>query len=209
MSITILTDVIVPESFFVAGVSGQQVRRNERARTGSGRQRINIAQEHTIRTYNFTNAPLTVADWQRFEGLFEITDAGGYGCLMKDPKDQSATDWAVTAISGTTYQAVKRYTWTGSAQTRDRSIRHLHAASFVLKLDGGVQATPAFYTFNEDTGVITVPSTPSATRLTWSGIFYVPVHFQTDTLDWSLLVAGPAESRRTSGQSIVLEEVME
>lgn len=209
MSITILTDVIVPERFFVAGVTGKQMRRNQRARVDSGRMRINIAQEDTMRTFNFTNAPLTVSDWQEFEGLYEVTDAGAYGCLCKDPKDQKATDWPVTLISGSTYQAIKRYTYSGSAQTRERSIRHLHVDTFVLKIAGVVTSSPADYTLNENTGVITIPSNPTASTVTWSGIFYVPVHFERDDIEWDLVVAGPPDARRISGQSIVLVEVHE
>jgi uncharacterized protein (TIGR02217 family) len=209
MSITILSDVIVPERFFVAGVTGRNVRRNERARVDSARMRINIAQEDTLRSFNFTNAPLTVDDWAEFEGLYEVTHAGAYGCLILDPKDQKATDWPVTLITGTTYQAIKRYTFTGSAQTHDRSIRRLHVASFVLKINGVVQSTPANYTFDEDTGVITIPSTPAASSVSWSGTFYVPVHFERDDIEWELVVAGPADGRRIAGQSIVLVEVHE
>ncbi len=209
MSITILTDVIVPERFFVAGVTGRNVRRNERARVDSGRMRINIAQEDTLRTFNFTNAPLTVADWAEFEGLYEVTDAGAYGCLLLDPRDQKATDWPVALISGTNYQIIKRYTFTGSAQTRERAIRHVRASTFTLKLDGVVQSTPSFYTGNENTGIVSIPSSPAASRLTWSGTFYVPVHFERDDIEWELVIAGPADARRISGQSIVLQEIHE
>lgn len=209
MSITILSDVIVPERFFVAGVTGRRIRRNERARVDSARMRINIAQEDTLRTFNFTNAPLTVEDWMEFEGLYEVTDAGAYGCLCLDPTDQKATDWPVTLISGTNYQAIKRYTWTGSAQTRERAIRRLRVSTFVLKINGVVQTLTADYTFNEQTGVISIPSAPAASTVTWSGVFYVPVHFERDDIEWELVVAGPADARRISGQSIVLTEVHE
>jgi len=204
-----MSDVIVPERFFVAGVRGKQQRKNERAESGSGRKRINIAHEVTVRTFDFTNAPLTVDDWAEFEGLHEITEGGAYGCLLRDPKDHVAEDWPVTLISGTTYQAVKRYTFTGSSTTKDRTIRRLHAASFVLKFNGVVQTLNSYYTFNANTGVITIASAPAASAITWSGVFYTPVHFQSDDIDWELIIAGPAANRYTAGQSIVLEEVME
>lgn len=51
---------------------------------------------------------------------------------------------------------------------------------------------------------------PQATEaLTWSGSFYVPVHFAGDDIDWSLAAGGPAESRLIVGNSITLQEVRE
>lgn len=48
-----------------------------------------------------------------------------------------------------------------------------------------------------------------ADALTWSGRFYVPVHFANDALDWELLRGGPADGRLISGPSVVLREVLE
>lgn len=45
--------------------------------------------------------------------------------------------------------------------------------------------------------------------LTWSGRFYVPVHFMADEIDWDLVVAGTAEARFVAGPSVVLMEVRE
>ena len=46
--------------------------------------------------------------------------------------------------------------------------------------------------------------------LTWSGQFYVPVHFRDDFIDWDLVRAGPEESTRLlAGPSVVLKEVRE
>lgn len=52
---------------------------------------------------------------------------------------------------------------------------------------------------------------PQATdALTWSGQFYVPVHFANDVLDWDMAKPGPDEEQRlVMGQSIVLSEVLE
>lgn len=45
--------------------------------------------------------------------------------------------------------------------------------------------------------------------LTWSGSFYVPVHFASDDIDWALAAGGPAESRLIVGSSVLLQEVRE
>lgn len=45
--------------------------------------------------------------------------------------------------------------------------------------------------------------------LTWSGSFYVPVHFRDDNLEWSMEVSGPRDSRMISGPSIWVDEIRE
>ena len=46
--------------------------------------------------------------------------------------------------------------------------------------------------------------------LTWSGQFYVPVHFRDDFIDWDLVRPGPDEDARLlAGPSVVLREVRE
>jgi uncharacterized protein (TIGR02217 family) len=51
---------------------------------------------------------------------------------------------------------------------------------------------------------------PQATDvLTWSGQFYVPVHFMEDTIDWDLILGGDYDHRLVAGPQVVLEEVRE
>lgn len=49
---------------------------------------------------------------------------------------------------------------------------------------------------------------PTST-LTWSGNFYVPVHFMDDSIDWSLVVPGNYDDRLVDGPTVVLQEVRE
>jgi len=210
MALTILTDVIAPDSIWVAGVTGKQRRRNRRGENIAGFKKINILWSNTLREYDFGTAPQTVDGWRKIEGLHEVTDGGAYGFLIKDPKDQRCelTESIVTLIDAPshTYQIHKRYTSIGSAQYRDRTIRHVQASSFILAING----TPTLsYTLAENTGVVTIASDPVASTVTWSGLFYVPVHFASDDIDWDLVVAGPPNSRQIAGSSILLEEVRE
>lgn len=45
--------------------------------------------------------------------------------------------------------------------------------------------------------------------MTWSGKFYVPVHFLNDEIDWEMVVSGPTEGRYLAGPSVTLMEVLE
>lgn len=51
------------------------------------------------------------------------------------------------------------------------------------------------------------PQTSDA--MTWSGSFYVPVHFMDDSIDWDMVRSGPADTRLLAGPSVVLQEVRE
>jgi len=49
----------------------------------------------------------------------------------------------------------------------------------------------------------------STEALTWSGSFYVPVHFANDVLDWELVAPGSEDTRLLAGPSVVLHEIRE
>jgi hypothetical protein len=45
--------------------------------------------------------------------------------------------------------------------------------------------------------------------LTWSGDFYVPVHFANDEIDWEMILGGTYDTRLIAGPSVTLQEVRE
>jgi len=72
------------------------------------------------------------------------------------------------------------------------------------------------YHLSTDTTGLTITAAGSGYKypqaseaLTWSGRFYVPVHFASDDIDWELAVAGPADTRFVAGPSVVLNEIRE
>jgi uncharacterized protein (TIGR02217 family) len=212
VSVTILDDIIAPNSLWSAGAQGKNIRRNDRVEMLSGALQVNVSRAITLRQYEIGTVPLSIEQWQTLEGLYEVTDAGAYGFLLQDPKDctvSDATGRATLIDAGAhTYQLVKRYTAAGSSHTRDRQIKRPRAASFVLKVSG-VVISGGSYTLNAATGVVTIPADPSAASITWSGLFYVPVHFENDVIDWDLVVAGAADARFLAGPSVILTEVKE
>ncbi len=51
---------------------------------------------------------------------------------------------------------------------------------------------------------------PQATDLlTWSGLFFVPVQFRDDEIDWTIENGGPFDTRLTTGPAVVLIEIPE
>lgn len=210
MAITVYTDVILPSGVLAGGVRGKQIRSNARTGARNGGMQINVNWARTLRQYELGVSPMTVEQWQAIEGLHEVTEGGAFGFLMSDPKDASASlaNGRVSLVSGTTYQLQKRYTSAGSTRTKDRKITRPIAADFVLQASG-VTVAGANYTLNTVTGRLTIPSAPAAATLTWSGSFYVPVHFASDEIDWELVRSGPMEARLMAGPSVTVMEVAE
>jgi uncharacterized protein (TIGR02217 family) len=209
MAITVFADVILSNSVLAAGVQGRQIRRNERNTQVNGAEYINPVWTQTLREYDWETVPLRTADWQYLERLHEGTDAGAYGFLMEDPKDSSVGAGAgvVTGLTSTTFQLEKLYTI--ASRTKRRKITRPRSAGFVVMVSGAPLGG-GDYTLDTTTGIITIPSAPLANQVTWTGRFYVPVHFKSDTIDWTMIAAGPdPDARYLAGQSVVLQEVRE
>lgn len=91
MTIEVLADVILSERAIMAGVSGSLTRQNARGANLAGYATANAVRDQTIRQYEIGTKPMKTAYWAEIEGIYEITDAGAFGFLMLDPKDQVVT----------------------------------------------------------------------------------------------------------------------
>jgi uncharacterized protein (TIGR02217 family) len=133
MSITVLSDVVVPNEAIQEGIRGKQMRRNDRAELLSGAKQINVGWTRTRREYELGIVPMLRSSWQQIEALHEITEGGAYGMLLEDPKDSgvSVAEGVVAELTATTFQLYKRYTHTTSARYKDRKITRPQAASAV------------------------------------------------------------------------------
>lgn len=215
MTITIFQDVVFRQSVISGGLRGRQIRKNQRVSSANGIESINIVWDRTKREYDIATIPLQRADWDYLESIHEITEGGAYGFLMEDPKDFHSTSiTAVTQTSGRvadlgggTYQAFKRYTNLASTRYKDRKITRPNVIGFELYVSGVLQTSG--YSVDGTTGIITITAAPSAANVEWRSRFYVPVHFQSDVMDWTLEAAGPEEVRYYSGPSVVFEEIWE
>lgn len=215
-SVTVLADVILDCGKIRASISGRNIRKNDRVEVESGAVQANIIWTQSRRQYEFGSVPMLRADWMILEAIHEVTEGGAKGFLLLDPKDHTVSasgtsTGVVTSISSPQgeYQLYRRLTEPVSSRTKDRKITRPKAAGFVIKVNG-VALTGGQYTLDSTTGIVTIPSAPAAATVTWTGTFYVPVHFLDDNLDWDLRRPGSdAEDRLLAGTSVVLQEVVE
>lgn len=207
MPITVLNDVILPNSVLSSGVRGKNARQNSRVALNNGYQSINIVWSKSLRQFEVGFVPMRVDAWSALEAIHEITEGGAYGFLMEDPKDCRVTvaEGRASLVSAGVYQLQRRYTDVRSARYKDRAITRPRAAVFAIFANG----VPVAHTLDATTGRVTIASAPTASTLTWSGSFYVPVHFMEDSLDWEMVAPGPAEQRFLAGPSVILQEVRE
>lgn len=205
MSITVLDDVILPNNVIAAGVRGKNMRRNDRVAMDSGLQSINIGWTSTLREYEVGIVPMQVNYWQTIEALFEITEGGAYGMLMEDPKDNRVTSGGVFELGEDGfYQLIKRYTHPTSGRTKDRRITRPKGT--ILVYENGVLTAASVSPLD---GKATIAGSPAVETLTWTGSFYVPVHFMNDYLEWSIVAPGPADTRFAEGPAAILQEIRE
>lgn len=213
MAIEVFDDVILPNSVIAAGVRGKNMRLNSRVTTDSGAESVNVIWTKTIRQYEIGIAPMRVDQWQAIEAIHEITDGGAFGFLMQDPKDNHVTaggffeviDPPEGASPGVAYyQLMKRYTDPVSGRTKDRKITRPKGT--ILVYESGVLTAAAVSPLD---GIATIAGSPDAEVLTWTGSFYVPVHFVDDSIDWELVTGGAAGARFLAGPSVLLQEIRE
>ena len=225
MSITVLADVIMPSSIVAAGIRGKNRRSNVRVISNSGQMQINVNWSRTLREYELGVVPLSPQQWAQIEALHEVTEGGAYGLLLQDPKDYQVAagsgllwglkDGANTGVVGkgvldlNTYNLMKRYTVTGTSRSKDRFITRPHTVTHIFL--NGTPLTGSDYTLNTATGVVTFVglSLVATDTLTWSGTFYVPVHFVDDFIDWDMVLSGDFDARLIAGPNVAFEEVRE
>lgn len=202
---TVYADVILSNSVLSSGVKGKNIRKNDRVTVDNGAESINVVWAQTLRQFELATVPILKSSWLEIESLHEVTDGGAYGFLLEDPKDNRATAGIVYTVSAGVYQLYNRRIHAGSGRYRDRKITRPRAAGFVLLADG-VPVGGGSYTLDTTTGRVT---TGVSGTLTWTGLFYVPVHFVDDFIDWTLVVPGEIDARFWVGPSVLLQEIRE
>jgi uncharacterized protein (TIGR02217 family) len=207
MSITVLGDVLIAHQEFAQNITGVVRRKNQRVSTANGYESINIVWDSSVREYTLDIGPLRRERREQVDAIFETTEAGAFGCLMLDPKDNAVTtaQGRVADLGGGTYQLYKRYTEPTSGRYKDRKLTRPKASTVVVYVSG----VATDFELDDTNGTLTITGNPSASTVTWSGQFYVPVHFVNDELEWQMVVAGGDPDGRFYRSTVVLQEIRE
>jgi uncharacterized protein (TIGR02217 family) len=205
-NIIVFADVVLRNAVLAANVVGRSSGMNRRIEQISGAMQINVMRDQALREWEWATVPLRCADWQYMATLHEVTNYGANGFLMEDPTDSvvAAGQGLVDSLTSTTFQLYKRYTH--ASRTKDRKITRPWVSAFDIRVSG----VPVAHTLDTETGIVTIASAPAEGTVTWTGRFYVPVHFMSDTIDWTLVVPGQdPDARFLTGPNVVLREIRE
>lgn len=212
MPITVLADMILPNSLLSSTVSGRVKRTNTRVAHGdTGYMSINAVSAQALREYEVDTVPMRLEGWQLLQSFHEITFGGAYGFLIEDPADCVAklSSIALMPAIGAApayYQLQRRYTDPRSGRHWERPVTRPQANSFQLFNADGTPFAGS-HTLDVTTGRITASVDPST--LKWSGRFHIPVHFQEDELNWELVAPGAYDQRFVAGRGVILQEIRE
>jgi uncharacterized protein (TIGR02217 family) len=168
--VQVLNDVLLPESLVEGNIRGTQQRKNMRSANQAGFVKANVLWTTTLRRYEMGFAPMFAADWQAIEGLFEITEGGAFGFLMRDPKDGLVSDdqgllmpYASAEVGALgvgygvpSYRLYKRYAVAGSTRTKDRRITRPDAVSVLRGVSPVTEGAGAGQiSIDDDVGLVT------------------------------------------------------
>lgn len=145
----------------------------------SGREARNGNWTYPLHAWDVSQGLNSQADFETLRAFFMVARGRLHGWRFKDWGDCTTTvaDGRATAITSTTFQLVKRYT--SGSDSVDRLIRKPVAATVAVFVSG----SPATFTLDGTTGIVTIAAAPAAGNITWSGEFDVPMRFDTDRLE--------------------------
>lgn len=184
------------------GATGGPAFNTEVVTVRSGREQRNRNWSEMRHRYDVSQGVKSEADFEVIRAHFLAMGGKADGFRFKDWADHHAsiTDGHVVALSSTTFQLVKRYSH-GSTNV-DREITKPIAAGFTVTVSG----SPAAFSLDSATGILTIVAAPSASNVRWSGEFDVPVRYDTDELQASITNKHPTGHFWISWDSIPLIE---
>ncbi len=178
------------------GSSGGPERRTEIVTLVNGYEERNSPWLDSRRRYDAGAGMRSLDDLETLISFFEARRGQLHAFRWKDWGDYktcrpsltvSATDQVIGTGNGTitTFQLAKTYL--SGAQSYIRTIVKPVAGTVKAAINGVVQATPANFSVNAATGIITFQLPPSAGLVVTAGCeFDVPVRFDTDRINTSM-----------------------
>lgn len=98
--IVVLADVRIPDEFIQADMAGTLSRANDRTSVPAGFMSINVLRDITLRAWQVGVVPMLASEWEQIEAVYEVSDAGAYGVLLRDPKDSRVKSQAQGKLQG-------------------------------------------------------------------------------------------------------------
>jgi uncharacterized protein (TIGR02217 family) len=177
-------------------------------RTKSGARQTNAEWSDQLRLYNITPGIRTLSDFNAvlrhhnaMRGMvhaFPLTDRTLYKVSVAEAfgtGDGSTTAFQLKIDEG------------NAANSYIREIYKPKSGTLAIYKNALLQTVTTHYTVDYATGIVTFTSAPAnGLSLTWTGEFYIPVHYLTDEIDASLFVWVDGGKQLVSGQDIILEE---
>lgn len=208
-------DVIFPQSIALSAFKGSRTRDTGIVSTQSGFTQRRGRRVNTLRTYDAGLVTRPVAEWRQIDDFYEIVAGPEIGFLLLDPTDYQVTsiaDGLLQLISDKTYSFQRVRTLGAHSVYRAISKPDVGQAAgsstiVIWQTVGGVTTivSASNYTVDGVNGTATFTSgftIAPGTTFAWTGNFYVPARFATDSLDWTvvdkqvgagkLLVNGPS-----------------
>lgn len=165
------------------GAQGGPVFSTTVVATVSGKESRNSQWAYPLHAWDVSQGINTQAAFESLRAFFMTARGRQHGFRFKDWTDYSAshTQGVVVGLTSTTLQLYKRYTSGG--QSQDRKIVKPVTGTLEIKVSGSVTA----HTVDTTTGIVTIGSAPAAANVTWSGEFDVPMRFDSDALQASVV----------------------
>ena len=198
-----------PENIAIGAVGGP-VFSTAVVVTSSGDEWRDAQWQYPLHRWDVSQGIKKHADFVTLRAFFMAMQAKRNGWRFKDFSDFRASHGGaesgrVVGLTATTFALVKRYT-AGSLQ-QERRIHKPRAAGFELRDGVTLLVSPADYTLNTVTGVVTTAIARTAADLTWQGEFDVPCRFDTDQLDARHVGRHPSDGRLYEWSSIPIVEL--
>lgn len=157
----------------------------------SAKEKRNARWPYPQQMWDVSHGVKTEVQFEWLRAFFLTKQGKAHGFRFKDFSDFEAalTEGIATGITSTTFQLAKRYS--DGVQTLSRPIRKPLASGFVLKDTGVTLVLTTDYTLSATTGIVTTTAPRTASNLTWSGEFDVPMRFDIDRLQGKIIARHP------------------
>jgi uncharacterized protein (TIGR02217 family) len=162
----------------------------------SGKEQRNLNRTYPRQMLTVTQGLRVDEDWREGDAFFRKARGKTHTFRVQDGADYqlAVADSALVQITTTTFQLAKLYGTDEPTFQETRRLTRIVAGTLQVFLDAVLQATPANYTVNIDTGIVTFAVAPGAAVRTASCEFDVPCRFDFDEKNHEVFL------RRQNGQ---------